>query len=260
MITAEVNTTRLNLLMSQFAKESKKGLNEVVEQQSGIIVGHLIAMTPPGKWKGQNLTDRGGIATSAKKLGEATIKADIASLFPTTRLKPEKVKGMIESGYKWGTGRGAKKIPNYAESVADLQRYHARARSKATGRIKTGSTGQNMAMTRAAIRSEFMRMQVKRVGILNAGWLRAGKRLKTAKRAMPAWITRHGDKPGDVVFRETEHGLSIVVANRMDYFPRNIEGRIQRAVYRRAAGLEKALEAMLKRKADKINRRMKSRL
>ena len=257
MITANVDTSGLNKALSEFAKESRKDMEDLLEKQGGILVGHLIALTPPGKARGQNLTDRGGIATSAKKLGEATIKADINSLFPTTRMKPEKVWGMIENGYRWGTGRGAKRIQNYAESVAELERVHRIARSRKTGRVRTGTIGQNMALTRAATRNEFRKAQIKQVGILNAGWLRAAKRLKTAKRATPAWITRHGDKPGGVLFRRSKHGLSIIVDNRMDYFPKNIEMRIQKAIDRREYGLTKALAAMIKRKADKANKKMK---
>lgn len=257
MFTADVDTTQLNLAMAKFAKETRKSMDEVMEKQAAMIVGVLISMTPPAKARGQNITDRGGIATSAKKLGEATIKADIASLFPTTRMKPERVQGMIDNGFKWGTGRGAKQIKEYASSVADLKRIHNKARSPRTGRVKTGSVGQNMALTRAAIRNEFARSQIKRVGILNAGWLRAAKRLKTAKRATPAWITRHGDKPGGVVFRRTKHGLAINMSNKVDYFPKNIEARMQRAVTRRAAGIEKALQAMIEKKAQRANQRMR---
>lgn len=259
MITAEVNTTRLNLAMAKFAKESRKSMEDVMEEQAGMIVGGLISMTPPAKAKGQNITDRGGIDKSAKKIGEATIRADIATLFPTTRdvgLSKNQIQGMIDNGFEWGTGRGRKKLKKFVGSVAEMKAHHARHRSKATGRVKSGTSGQNMAVTRAGIRNEFMREQVKRVGMLNAGWLRAAKRLKTAKRATPAWITRHGDKPGSVIFRRTRHGLAINMSNKMDYFPKNIEARMQRAVYRRAAGIEKALQSMLERKAKRANQRM----
>lgn len=259
MFTADIDTSRLNVLMAQFAKESRKETDEIIRKQTAIIVGHLIAMTPPGKAKGQNLTDRGGIANSAKKLGEATIKADISSLFPTTRLKPEKVWGMIENGFRWGTGRGAKKIGEYAESVSDLRRVHRKARSPQTGRIRTGSIGQNMALTKASIRREFIKQQIKEVGMLSAGWLKAAEELKTARRAVPAWIRRHGRKPGNKVERKTRHGLAITVSNNMPYFPKNMNARMQRAIYRREAGLEKALQAMLDRKAAKINQKMRTR-
>ena len=125
MFSANLDTTRLNDFLALYAKESKKGIDEVVLQQSAIIVGHLIAMTPPGKSKGKNMNKDGRIEMSAKKLGENTMKADLNSLFPTVRLKSEKVWGMIENGYRWGTGRGAKKIGEYAfTSCSSLEKVY----------------------------------------------------------------------------------------------------------------------------------------
>lgn len=255
MFTAEIDTKGLNLLMSRFAKESRKGIDEVIEQQMGMIVGGLIAMTPPGASKGQAMNDRGGITAAAKKKGEGRIRADIVTLFPTTRMKEPKVWGLIENGYYWGTGRGRKKIIDYASSIHDLRRVHKAARSKSSGRVRTGLSGQNMAMTTAALRNAYAKEQIKKVGILNAGWLKASGRLKTAKRATPAWITRHGAKPGGVSFRKGKYGLSITVSNRMPYFPKDMQARMQRAVERRERGIEKALAAMLERKAKNATQR-----
>ena len=259
MITGKLDTSRLNNLMAVFAKETKKSMDEVVEDQSAIIVGHLIAITPPGKAKGQNLTKNGGIAKSAKKLGEATMKADINSLFPTTRLKSHVVWGMIEDGFRWGTGRGAKKIGEYAESVADLKRVHRKSRSRTTGRVKTGTIGQNMALTKKSILNAYIKDQIKDVGMLNAGWLRAANELGTSKRQVPAWIRRHGNMPGGVKQRNSKHGFYITVSNRMSYFPKNMASRMQAAVHRRENGLEIALEAMFLRKAQKINQKMRNK-
>lgn len=257
MFVTQVDTTKLNEVMRAFAKESRKGIDEVVEKQAGILVGHLIALTPPAAARSQAMNDSGGITAQAKKRGEARIKADIASLFPTTRLKPERVWGMIDNGFTWGTGREKKKIQEYAENIQDLERVHRFARSRRTGRVRTGSTGQNMAMTSAALRREFIKEKIKKVGILNAGWLAAAKRLKTARSKTPAWITRHGNKPGGVEFRNSKSGLTIFVKNRMPYFPKDQDQRIQRALDRRTYGLTKALEAMIERKAKRATQRMK---
>jgi len=256
MFSANLDTTRLNDFIALYAKESKKGIDEVVLQQSAIIVGHLIAMTPPGKSKGKNMNKDGRIEMSAKKLGENTMKADLNSLFPTVRLKSEKVWGMIENGYRWGTGRGAKKIGEYAESVADLRRVHRKARSPRTGRVRTGTIGQNMALTKASIRNQYIKEQIKEVGMLAAGWLAAGEELGTTKRAMPAWIRRHGRKPGSVTKRKSKTGLTVTVMNKMPYFPKNMESRMQSALYRREIGLEKAVDSMIQRKADKLAKRL----
>jgi len=252
MFDADIDTKRLNTLMAVWGKETKKGMDDVILEQSAIIVGHFIAMTPPGKAKGGD----GPIGKQEKKLGERTITADLNSLFPTTRLKSEKVWGMIENGFRWGTGRGAKKIGAYAESVADLERIHRNARSKRTGRVRTGTIGQNMALTKKSILKSFISQQIKEVGMLNAGWLRAAEELKTSKRQIPAWIRRHGKKPGDAQKTKTKSGLRVTVSNRMDYFPKNMKSRMQAAANRRERGLEKALEAMLTRKADKLTRKL----
>jgi hypothetical protein len=257
MFEAQIDSRKLFLAMKEFAKESRKDLGEIVQKQAGIMVGHLISFTPPAASLGQSMSDRGSITSQAKKRGEASVKADIAVLFPTTRLKPEAVRGMIDNGYEWGTGRGAKKIPEYADSIADLKRIHDFSRSKSTGRVRTGIGGQNMAMTNAALRREFIKLKIKNVGILNAGWLSAAKKLKTSKRATPSWITRHGDKPGGASFRDSKSGLTITISNRMPYFPRNMDSRIQRAITYRAYGLQKALESMIERKAQKATQRMR---
>tara|TARA_R110002126_G_scaffold165162_2_gene313003 strand:+ start:222 stop:1001 length:780 start_codon:yes stop_codon:yes gene_type:complete len=259
MITADVDTSRLHILMSQFARESRKGMDEIIKKQTATIVGHLISFTPPAKTKGKNLTKGGGISKHAKELGENRMKAEINSLFPTTTLKSEEVWGMIENGFRWGTGRGAKKIGEYAESVADLKRVHRKSRSRTTGRVKTGTIGQNMALTKKSILNAYIKDQIKDVGMLNAGWLRAANELGTSKRQVPAWIRRHGNMPGGVKQRNSKHGFYITVSNRMSYFPKNMASRMQAAVHRRENGLEIALEAMFLRKAQKINQKMRNK-
>ncbi len=257
MFTIETETKSLNEAMSLFAKETKKGIEDVIEQQTGMIVGHLIAMTPPGASKGQAMGKTGAITNVAKKRGEGAVKADISTLFPTTRARPAKVWGMIENGFYFGTGRGKKKVIDYAESIHDLSRVHRFARSRKSGRVRTGLSGQNMALTTAALRNAYIKQKIKNVGMLNAGWLRAAAKVKTAKRSTPAWITRHGKKPGDANFKRSRHGLAITVSNRMPYFPRDIDARMQRAVERRERGIAKALESMAERKAKRANQRMK---
>ncbi len=256
MLDIRLDTRRLNAAMQEFARLGKEDMDTVVRGQTAIIVGHLIAMTPPGAAKGEAMNDRGGITPEARRRGEGAIAADIAALFPTTKLKDAEVFGMIDAGFEWGTGRGRKVIREFARTEADLERIHKFARSPATGRVRTGSTGQNMAVTRLNVRKAYTRKAIRRVGQLNAGWLNAARELKTVARATPAWITRHGHKPGGVRFLRTAGGLSIFVSNRMPYFPNDIDLRVQRAVFRRGEGLRKAIEAMLEKAAKKAQARM----
>lgn len=255
MFETHVDTSGLNAALKEFAKTSRKSMEKVTREQSAIMVAHLIGHTPPGEMKGRSINDRGGITAAAKKRGEASVAADITSLFPTVRMADDKVFSMIESGYKWGTGRGRKIIRDFATSPQDLKRIHRFARSPSTGRVRTGSTGQNMALTRGAIRREYIKQQKKKVGTLNAGWLRAARELKTAKRNTPAWITRHGAKPGGVHFRSTKSGLTITMANNMPYMPRNMASRVSRAVQRREHGMLEAMEAIIERRAKQAERR-----
>jgi hypothetical protein len=259
MLKIQVDTRRLNAAMQEYAKIARKDLDFIIRQQAGILVGNMIALTPPAAGRGQAITDRGGIASSAKKRGEARIAADIAALFPTTRIKDEAILGMIDAGFEWGTGRGKKTVRQFAPTVADLARIHKEARSKSTGRVKTGSTGQNMAVTRASVRNAYTRQAIKSVGILNAGWLRAARDLKTAARATPAWITRHGPKSGGVSIMRTWGGLAVTVSNRVPYFPKDMDRRVQRAIDHRYRGLRKAIEAMIERRNARANARMNRR-
>lgn len=259
MFTTNVDTSGLNEALNLFAKEARKGMNDVLPKEVGIMVGHMIALTPPAAGRGQAMSDSGGITTEAKKRGEASVKADIATLFPTTRLKPERVYGMIENGFEWGTGRGKKIIRDYAESISDLERIHNFARSPKTGRVRTGQTGANMALVKSTLRTRYMKQKAKNVGRLNAGWLKAANKLKTSKRATPAWIRRHGEQAGGVQFRTSKSGLTITVSNRMRYMPRDMEKRTARAINRRIYGLTKALEAMVARKAKMAERRQNRR-
>jgi hypothetical protein len=258
MLNVSIDTTRLNRAMLEFSRSARKEMHIIVRQQAGIIVGHLIAMTPPASGKGQNMSDRGGIDNSAKKAGEARLAADIVSLFPTTRLKESTVRRMVDAGFEFGTGRGKKTVRDFAETEADLARIHKASRSPSTGRVRTGRTGQNMAVTRSQVRRAYIKTAQKKVGVLNAGWLAAAHDLKTSSRATPAWITRHGKKPGGINQVKTVGGILVQVFNSVPYFPKDMERRVQRAIFYREKGLKKATEAMLARRAAKANATMES--
>jgi len=257
MIEAQADLRKFEFALKEFVKASGKGLDDVVRDQSKMMVGHLIALTPPGTPRSSTINDSGGITIAAKKLGEGAIRADIAALFPTSGMKPERVKGMIEDGFYWGTGKGKKRIRQYAESMSDMERIHRQSRSRSTGRARVGQSGQYMALTRKALRNQFIREKIKDVGKLNSGWLRAAQKLRTAKGKTPAWITRHGSGPGDVIEKDTRAGLAITMQNRMDYFPKDQMRRYVYATRRRTYAMGKAIENMLEKKARRANQKMK---
>lgn len=256
MLDMQVNTRRLELALDEFAQLSRRDLRDVMRQQAGIIVGHVIAVTPPGAAKGQAMTEQGGIAISAKKRGESVIAADIARIFPTTRLNEDAAKELVSQGFEWRVGRGQRAIVRKtAFSVAELETIHRQARSRSTGRTRKGK-GANMALTRKAILRQFIREKQKSVGKLNSGWLAAARELKTSSRAVPAWIRRHGVGPGGTDTSDRRGDVTVTVFNGQDWFPGNMDARLDLAIKRRERGIRKAIEAMLERNARRATRRM----
>lgn len=256
MIDIHVDTTNLESAIADFAKETRKDLSVVMRQQAGILVGHVIAITPPGGRNGQAMTDSGGIGLDAKKRGEATIASDIAKLFPTSKLSHERLVGMVADGFEFRTGKGHKDtVRDIAETTEDLRRVHSFARNPKTGRSrKMGGIG--MAITRKAVLRQYIRQEIKKVGVLNAGWLRAATELRTAGRAVPAWIKRHGARPGGADVMDRGGRVGIRIFNSQTWFPQGMEARVRIAVDRRERGLIKALEAVLERKTRAAERRM----
>lgn len=253
MFESQVDTTKLFKAMKQLSVVLDKDIDEVVEHQSKLMVGQLVGQTPPGGPKGTT-GNNGNITSSAKKYGEAAIKADIASLFPTTR-KPEKIiDGMIAGDHRWDTKLGKRRLKQKALTLSDMKRIHQKSRSPRTGRVRKGKSSEYMAISRASIKNQYQKELIKNVGMLAAGWNRAARELKTSKGAIPAWVKRHQDKPGGVSFRNTKSGLTINLYNNMSYFPRDIDRRLQRVVKWRTHAILKQLDYVL---TSQINRKVK---
>lgn len=257
MITARVDTRPMEDALSEFAKLGRKSLDEVWRQQGGILVGHVIAITPPGGKNGQSLGERGGIERSAKVRGESRIAADIASIFPTAKAPEEEVRGWIRSGIKVKPTKHSRaaQVRDIAFSLGDMARVHRIARNPQTGRTRSLG-GDNMAFARPAMLKAYIRQEQKKVGQLNAGWLKAADDLGTAKRNTPAWITRHGRRGGSSSISRTFRGTTITIANHQTWFPSGMDARVAIALKRREAGLKKAAEAILERRARAAERRM----
>lgn len=256
MITATVDTSNLETALAEFAALTRKDLGEVTRQQAGILVGHVIAITPPGGKGGEAFTDSGGIGLSAKKRGEAAIAADITRLFPTSTLKHDTLVGLVNAGFEFQTGKGHKDIVReVAESAEDLRRIHQFARNPRTGRTRK-MKGIGMAITRKAVLKQYIRQEMAKVGKLNAGWINAARELKTAARAVPAWITRHGAGRGGADISDRGSRIGIRIFNSEVWFPNGMDARVALAVKRRENGLKKAMEAVLERRARAAERRM----
>ncbi len=257
MLSAKVDITNLQRAMREFTLTARADIETVVRQQSAIMVGHLIAITPPAPAKGQAMSDNGTVQLDAKKRGEARIAADIAALFPTTKLDKKTIAALNANGFEYGTGRGKKIIKKYAGSISELRRIHKLARSKATGRTKTGK-GEMMALTKLSLRKAYIKAEQQKVGTLSGGWVKAGKAMKTSARAMPAWVNRHGRGAGGAYVAGRKHEYSVRLQNDINYFPKDMGSRMQMTIARRERGLKKATEAIINRRAAKrFNEQMK---
>ena len=259
MLDIQINTSNLESAMAEFAKLTRKDLGEVTKQQAGILVGHVIALTPPGGRQGQSMTDSGGIGLEAKKRGEARIASDISMLFVTTRLPEGAIDKLINNrDFEWeNPKKGGRTVQVFrkANSLADLKIVHTAARNPRSGRTRQ-SGGGFMAIARPALVKQYIKEAIKKVGLLNAGWITAARELKTANRAVPAWITRHGPRGGGCDVRDSGPLVRIRIFNSQIWFPQGMEARVALAVSRREAGLKKAMEAILDRRAAAAEKRM----
>lgn len=256
MLTVQVDTSRFQSAIAEFATLTRKDLGEVMKQQAASLVSHVIAITPPGGGRGEAFTDSGGIGLAAKKRGEASIAADISKLFPTSTLKHDRLVGMVRDGYEFKTGRGHKDtVREVAETAEDLRRIHQFARNPQTGRTRK-MKGTAMAITRKAVLKQYIRQEMAKVGKLNAGWIAAADELGTAGRSVPAWIRRHGRQGGGADVSDRGGRVGVRIFNSQQWFPQGMESRVTLAVERRERGLIKAMEAIVERRARAAQRRM----
>jgi len=254
MIDIQVDTSRLEAAIAEFAAASGKDLEAAFRQAGGTMVGQLIGVTPPAHK--ETLSEAGGVTLAAKKAGEARVASDIAKIFPTSSIKEENMRGMVESGYKWVAANGRRyAVAQVALSAGQLKQLHRQARNPRTGRTNAAN-GANMAVTRSAIRRAYIKGEIKKVGLLSAGWINAARELKTGSRYVPAWIKRHRPGPGGADVRNRGGKIHIRIYNSNRWFAGNWNRRLEYVVSRTEKAMTKAAVAILERKARAAERRM----
>ena len=246
--------------MAELSAETKKSIDVVIKEQTKVILGGLIKITPPGKRQGNEfLTKRGYISNKAFQNAKAIIISDVAKLFPTTAVKDEeRINAQMKRGDKFKTYHGQMNVKRFTNSLADLQSIHKRSRNS-RGRVNKGTAKANMALTRKATKNQLAKHLISKIGLLNAGWLRAAHDLKAAKSATPKWITRHGPQPGFARFRKSRHGLIITIGNKVSYYPKDAASRVRQSVFNTELHVRALIDAALKKNAQKINRKMRKK-
>jgi hypothetical protein len=254
MIDIDIDTSRLEAAIAEFAKLTRKDLGDVTKQQAGMLVAHVIAITPPGS--GGVVSDHGGIPLAAKKSGEAIMGSDIAKIFPTTRLAPAKIDQLIAARHEW-EGAGGTKLLTYrrANTLGEMAMVHQEARNPKSGRTRAMG-GRFTALVRPALLKQYIKEQIAKVGLLNAGWLAAASELKTASRNVPQWIKRHGRRPGGAEVKDSGGNVLIRIFNAQNWFPGDMTRRVALAISRREAGLKTATTAVLDRNAKKAQAKL----
>jgi len=249
MISAKVDCSGMLDAMGDFAKLTRKDMQVEMRAQAGMLIGHVIALTPPGGGKGQAMSIQGGVNISAKQHGEKSIAADIARIFPTTKASEAEVRGWIKNGVKVsiGSNKRAVLVKDIAFSIAKMKQVHQLARNPRSGRV-TVAGGDNCAFTTSALLKQYTKIEQAKAGKLAAGWLAAADELRTSKRYMPAWITRQGRRPGGVEVMERDAGTVIHMHNDQTWFPGDMTVRVQFALDRREKGIRKAMDAIIERR------------
>jgi hypothetical protein len=260
MFTAKVDTQKLNYLMDELVAETKKTNDEIILKSARTILGNLIAITPQGKRQGKDfLNKKGYISNKAFQNAKKLITSDVAKLFPTTAVKDEeRIIAQIKRGDKFKTYFGEAKVKRFTNSLGELQSIHKRSRNY-RGRVNKGVARSNMALTRTATKNQLKKHLIGKIGLLNAGWLRAANQLKLTKQATPKWITRHSPKAGFAKFKKSRYGLIITLANKVNYYPKDAVGRANQAVREAEIHLRVLIDVALKKNAQKINRKMRKK-
>ena len=254
MLDIQLDTSNLEASIAEFAKLCRKDLGTVTKEQAGLLVAHVIAITPPGQQAA--MSDQGGISLAAKKQGEARLASDIARIFPTTRLKPQAIDALMEQRHEWQGPNGSKLLTHVrANSLAEMAAVHQAARHPRSGRTRAMG-GRFAAVTRPALLKAYIKEQLGKVGLLNAGWIAAATQLKTASRNVPQWIRRHGRQPGGAEVRDSGPMVAIRIFNSQTWFPGDMQRRVAAALRRREFGLKQAMEAVLARRAKAAQARM----
>lgn len=205
------DTSEFEKALKKFAAESRKQGHQVLMGQAKLFVRDAVGVTPPNKG-----------AKISKKIGEATVRGDLAKIMTGTRRATDVLPQVIHRRFRDRRGRVRKDLRS----------------DKKDSRYRVG---------RAELRA-YQQLRLGKVGFLAAGWNAAAAKLGTR---LPAWITRHGTRFGSIEITLNDRGMFIRIANAVPYVGNisGLERRIQWALDNRALQMTKQLENLAVKRA-----------
>lgn len=268
-LTFNIDTNDFFKAVALYSQKSVKSTQEIVKQQSRLIIKNIIDLTPPS-----NGFSKG---SAAKKAGEQTIDNDLTRIFSVIR--PEQKQAFIDfnggkSAKQQFGHRGAKAIGTVQDIVLDkseIAKFH-NDRRKSNGRVKGGKGGAGMTNRSRAMRlttglkksdlialdvgyitpqekSWYSKLLKKRVGFLASGWNAAASAVGLK---LPTWINRHGSQFGDCSgIKTTSEAVSIKFSNYIKYGSnaKNLDKRVQKAIDKQTTKLLNQLMHMQKQQS-----------
>lgn len=277
--TSKVDTSELELAIQRFAANSKRGLPDIILQQSRLLCEDLARRTPPNTWNGKDGKEAGEKAITGDLFGGREVNMGgfmvktqgffIVGNYDTAakdqdgrRREGGVLEGFITSLFtnKEGVVYGVEKHlyrPN--ASVQEMLAHRDRYRSKSTGKmskagLRTRDVGRHVFIDRMVVRksaaTRFLKVLHKRVGFMAGGWASVARRLGRISRDFPAWIRRHSS-PGDASLEQMGDGAAVVMVNRSVYpsLVGQITSRVQTAVDSRVYNLTAQIRRFMEESA-----------
>ena len=260
--------------LKRLAAANGQTKREVAQTAAKGFVRTVVEITPPAS--------KGTAGTAAKKAGEATIASDVSRIFqPHKQETYDRIKANASKVTERTFGhRGAAPIGNtevHVLTFAEMAAFH-HARRKKDGRVMgprrgafaSGNAGLNfdraLGITTGLRKKDlrgldiglvttrdydrFVRLLQKGVGMLAAGWNRAGELLGVK---LPLWVRRHGSSRGEAVVTETATLFRLTLSNAVAFVDnvRGYQWRVQKAVDYQARNMNRQADYLLKKAMKK---------
>lgn len=215
-----LDTSRYSQALTEYLKRSKRGSEEVLQQQAKLIVKKAIDLTPPGK--------EGVAGLAARELGEKSVESNLNKIFHPTAKKGKSTAERIE----------------ITQNSGDMAMIHKSYRNN-KGRVPRSLGASRFKVWRPDF-NEYMKLTKGRVGRLAHGWASAAQKLGIT---LPAWINRHsGSEKGSIQVRSSASKIEVKLVNDVTFAAdvAGMQGKLNRAVRLQERAIIRQVNDLLK--------------